>query len=531
MAGNRGPTEEEGQSLSRSFLRFAQNMYARHTLLLRVAGIMAILLFAFCAGMAPHWDYEYPLHVDEWKTIGYTQSMLEGGQETGYANKAGFYMFLGALESTTGLSWAGLYRFGPGVLVALLAFLVYAFGRRDGFGWAAALFVPLIPTSIRTLGPTFLVGISTSLIFIPVTLLVLHRLEAGDMRQRLLLLILILGALFFYPPTGGIIIALAALYLATAVIKALAVRRYRAAGSLSTTIALGVLIPIIILAVWLPDLTKTVLRLTLEGDPGLVRYLGINTGFLEALGIIAVALFVWGVFAFMLDRRYGLRTYILPAFVMLLSLFLYFVYPRYQLGYSLLYERSWSYLGLFMVILAGYGIAYYFWSIPALANKVRYLLPYRPRDLTHLILVAVGVIVIAAALTTGLANNERERYANYYHMVDEQIYADFVWLGQHTIPGHKVVMMEPSLAWAYPPIAGPGNTVALARSAPYHYNVVDRVREVLVTGNVNTDWLRDQNVSVMYTLLPGRKPYRQLNNSDMPEVRPGVYLVPIQQDL
>lgn len=527
------------QRRARGSLSLAQDIYLRHTLLFRVAGIAALLFLAFCVGMGPHWAYEYPLHVDEWFALGFAQSTLDGGSlqysnpygpgEISYHHEMGFHLLLGFLKATTGLSWMGLYRVAPGLLMVFLVFMVYALGRRDGFGWAAALFVLLIPTSIRTLGPAFLVPVSAAMIFIPATLLVLHRSESESRGQSLwLLLFLLVGTLFIYPPTEGIVTALVVLYLAALVIEALAARRKRAAGNLMGAILIRMLIPVVVLGIWLPSLSRITLQEAMPGGETwkMVSYMGANTGFFEAFGIAAVILFLYGVLVFILRHQYGLRTYILPAFVLIILLFLNIVYPRYQLGPEILYERGWLYLGMFMAIMAGYGVAYYLRSIPALTRKATMLLPRISSNWSYIILVGIGVAVIAASITTGLVSKEREQYAGYYHMMDDQMYADFVWLGQHSVSGHNVVMMEPSLAWAYPPVAGPGNKVAGAVSAPLPSEWADQVREVIVTGNVDAEWLMQQGVSVVYTRLPGSQEYTQLANSLLFEIRQGVYLVP-----
>jgi hypothetical protein len=58
----------------------------------------------------------------------------------------------------------------------------------------------------------------------------------------------------------------------------------------------------------------------------------------------------------------------LPLFTLLLLAFLVFFFPMYQLGPDILYERGWLYLGLLMACFAGYGVALYFQSIPAIAH-------------------------------------------------------------------------------------------------------------------------------------------------------------------
>ena len=132
---------------SQALLSFAIEFCSRHSATFQLAGLVGILLFSFWAGMSPHSDYPYPLHVDEWFAIGYAQSTLDAGGlqypnpyqqwEISFHPEMGFHLLLGFLKTTTGLSWMGLYRFAPGLMLALLAFLTYSFGRQAGFGWAA----------------------------------------------------------------------------------------------------------------------------------------------------------------------------------------------------------------------------------------------------------------------------------------------------------------------------------------------------------------------------------------------------------
>lgn len=513
----------------------------RHGRLLEVAGVAAILLLSFWVGMGHHWDYKYPLHADEWAGLGFAQSTLDAGRlqypnpyrdkEVNYNPEMGFHLLLGFLKATTDLSWLGLYRIAPGIVLALLAFLVYAFGRRDGFGWAAALFVLLIPTSIRTLGPAFLVPVSAAMLFIPVTLIVVHRMEAGGRGQSLwLLLVLVGGTLFVHPPTEAVVTALAASYLAALVVGAIALRHYGTAMNLVVAVGIRMLIPAVVLGMWLPADTALTVERSVSGDPlSISSLLGSNTGFFGAFGVLGVALFLGGAFAFVWDRRYGLLTYVLPAITGVLLWFLLFVYPRYQVGPSIVYERGWLYLGLFMAVFAGYGVAYYFRSVPALTRGAAAVVPRLSSGWMRVLLLGAGIGVVTAAIATSLLGEERSEYASYYRMIDDRTYADFTWIGQHTVPGHNVVVMEPSLARSYPPVAGSGSRVWRTILAPRSQRWATQVHEILVSGDVETSWLRARGVSVLYTCFPGSEGCTAVNNSDLLEVRRGVYLAPPQE--
>lgn len=498
---------------------------------------MLILAFAFWAGMAPHFSYRYPLHVDEWLALGYAQSMMEEGSlqypdpfsssaQISFHPEMGMHLLLGFLETATGLSWMGLYRVAPGLLMALLALLTYALGRRDGYGWAAALFVPLIPTSVRTLGPTLLVPVSVAALFIPVTLLLLYRLEGRNMGVSLWLLLLIIGGtIFVHPTTEGAVTGLAVLYLLALLAETIAGRRYLAATGLVIAVAVRMLIPAIILGIWIPSLSKSLAEEALGGStPQTLIHLGLNHGFFEAFGKGPVVFFMAGVFLFVSSSRYGLRSYVLPSFVGLLLLFLLHLYPRYYFGPSPLYERGWVYLGFSMSLMVGYAVGTYFRSVSGISRRLAALVSPQASGGLRVMLLGLGVGVVALAMITSITSRERKQYAGYYHMVGDQIYADFLWLGQYADQGQSVALMEPSLAFAYPVLAGGEKRPLAAVPAPSLNPWVKQIHEMLRMGKVDERWLSRQAASVVYTRMPGTQTLKQLDSANLIEVRPGIYL-------
>lgn len=515
---------------------------SRNSAVLRLTGLIGILLFSFWIGMSAHWDDPYPLHVDEWFAIGYAQSTLDAGGleypnpyrqgEISFHPEMGFHLLLGFLKTTTGLSWMSLYRVAPGVLLALLGFLTYSFGRRAGFGWAAAMFVSLIPTSVGTLGPAFLVPVSAAMLLIPVTLLVLHAMgEKSDGKSLWILMLILAGTIFVHPTTAVVVTALAGLYLLSFVGEAFARRRYRAGVKLLLAVGVPIMIPVVILGLWIPSLSQKILEQSAPGLSGPASRLGLHTGFTEAFGILGVMLFIMGLFLFIARSDFGVRSYILPGLTGLLIAFLFFVFPTYQIGPGPLYGRGWLYLSLFMVIFAGYGAAVYFRSIPAIARTVAARFGRRLDAWTAVALWAVGTAVVVLAFISGPFNNERRHaYSGYYRVVNERIFADFRWIGRYASPEQTVAMGEPSIAWAYPPVAGPGTTVFQTISSPGTNRRVQKVRQMLSLGEADVSWLRRAGISVFYTCRPLFFTCEELTNDDLFKIRRGVYLVPDSSD-
>ena len=140
-------------------------------------------------------------------------------------------------------------------------------------------------------------------------------------------------------------------------------------------------------------------------------------------------------------------------------------------------------------------------------------------------------MVVLLALTTSLtANTEGQTYSQYYHVINDSIFTDFQWIGQHTSAGRLVAMGEPTIAWAYPAVAGPGRDVFHAIASPNVSNRTDKLRGMLESGEVDVTWLRKSGVSVFYTCRPRTFSCSEMDNNDLFKVRRGVYVVPDSAD-
>jgi hypothetical protein len=368
------------------------------------------------------------------------------------------------------------------------------------------------------------------MLFIPVTLLVLHTMEEKSRGKILwLLLVLIGGAIFVHPPTEVVITVLSVLYLAGFVVEALLQKRFGEGINLLVAIGIRTVIPVAILGLWLPSLSQDVLEQSISGaSSSAIALLGLHSEFPQAFGIVAVAISILGIFLFII-RGDGVRSYMLPLFTLLLLVFLVFFFPMYQLGPDILYERAWLYLGLLMAFFAGYGVALFFQSVPAIARAMASWLRLTPGSGSWMavLLRLVGVAVVLLALTSGLvADGKRQKYSQYYHVINDSIFADFRWMGQHSLPGQMVAMGEPSLGWAYPPVAGPGTEVHQVVSSPWTNKEANKARVMLASGEVDVPWLKESGVSVFYTCRPRTFVCEEVENNDMFKVRHGVYLIP-----
>jgi hypothetical protein len=366
-----------------------------------------------------------------------------------------------------------------------------------------------------------------ALLFIPVTLLVVHRMDARARGESLwLLMVLIGGTLFIHPTTEAVVTGFTALALGLAFVQAVAAREFRGAASLAVGIGVRLAVPAVVLTVWLPGTPAAIAQQALVGElGGIAASLGFNQGFFGAFGAPGVLLFIAGLVLFTMHARYGIMGHVLPITTVLLALFLLWLYPRYTIGPAPIYERGWLFLGLFMVILAGYGAGMYFRAIPAMTRALAGGLSAGRRAWVSAPLAAIGVAALGVALLMGLTGDDRFRYTLQYRMVTEAMVADMAWIGSHRPDDANRVFMEPSLSFTFPPLAGVGNVPWRSSVTPETDWVIQKAWQMLGSGELDMDFIPRQGIYLIYTCLPGAGRCTELKAS-LPEIRKGVYWLP-----
>jgi len=141
------------------------------------------MALAFYIAFISHQGYPYLLHIDEWVHLANSEAILKAGSTTfndpflgvsatGLSSnlEAGFHLFWGIFHQISGISWLTIFKYFPGIIFIITILSTYIMANRLGFGWEAALFTCLIPTSVGILGPGFLVPVAMGLLFIPLSL-------------------------------------------------------------------------------------------------------------------------------------------------------------------------------------------------------------------------------------------------------------------------------------------------------------------------------------------------------------------------
>ena len=465
-----------------------------------------ILALAFYMALWPRLNYPFPLHVDEWMHLGYTTQLLSaghvnypdpfhGGQwEVGGHPETGYYLWLGTLLLSTGSHWLLLARLMPALVLGIIAFVAYAWGRKWGFGLEAAFFTTFIHTTIRFLGPAFLVPVTLGLVFFPLCLILLDKLEQ-DWRP-LPLIMLSLAALFLIHGTTAVAVGFVlVVYLLFYLTLSKSPRR-----QLLPALSCLLLIPVSVLVIYLWNQSFVMKQIK---DIISAEHLPMPpiSSPLPQLGYIMLALAVVG-FGFLIVRG-GWRNYALIIPTVILLFFVQFYRRWFQVGPDILYERGWLYVMLLMALIAGYGLSQLRqWGL-RIYKRWRW-----GASLVYLLLV----LVVAVSLVQRMGGYAKE---DYYHVIDVPTYYDFVWIREE-LPQSSVALLNPYIAWAFFPITG--KYVYTAQAAPWGVKEAAEIRQFMAEGALDTSWLEERNIDLIYSPYP-------LQNPDLVEVRDKVYIL------
>jgi hypothetical protein len=171
-------------------------------------------------------DYPYPVHVDEHYHLSHQAAIERQGRigildpydgepqpaplfsVQGFRDERGFDVAMAQVHEVTGLSLVAQARIAPAVEAAILAAVLYATLWPAPGALASAALVALVPTTVRFLGPGFLVPSAFALPWVVTALHVSLKAEGG--RRLAALALLETGAFFLHLVLGTLTLATAA---------------------------------------------------------------------------------------------------------------------------------------------------------------------------------------------------------------------------------------------------------------------------------------------------------------------------------
>lgn len=451
--------------------------------------LILILLIAFYLNFTPHMDYSYPVHVDEWTNFAYSQSLINS-KNTVFIEpfigekiiendlEIGMRLFLALFKEITGLEWLYVVRYLPSVIFLITVLSVYVFASKSGYGLQAAFLAAMIPTSVRLIGPGFLVAVGVGILFIPLSLFIAHY-----SKKYSILLIYIVFLFLLHPPTALAIILLLIPYI---------VLNYGKDTPHSKKLAITLLFAFLIS---LPRLYFLVFP-TAEAIISPTNYfLPPAPEVFKVYGYIPTFLFVLGIFY--ISMNYDSKGYslVVASILLLLPIVLF---ARYQIGYGIIYDRNFSYLMILMGIIGGYGLANMYNSIKVRrGGRVLYLL---------IILLTLGTSITSHASSP------------YYHVIDNTKYDDFIWIKNNMGDIKGITVLDPWTAKAYVPITGRFvySHIPLGPSQ-YTFQRNNEIYQFFKNKGKNSSFLTSNNISIVYT-------DSLIDNSELVKIKPRIYL-------
>jgi hypothetical protein len=474
--------------------------------------LLLVMALAFYVAFIPNSGYPYPVHIDEWSNWAYSSAIVEEGSiivkdpflgeswldlssislsDLGYYFEVGYLAFWGIFQRISNIPWIVIIRYFPSIILMMTALTVYIMGRRLGFGWEAAFFAGLIPTTVGILGPAFFVPVAMGLLFIPLSIFVAFNFRG--LKSYIVLFIFTTALLLIHAVTAiGLIIV-----LIPYIMISLKSEFWHALG-----VALALLIPCLAPFLVVPDQMLVMAREMFSYNP-LPEYVDYPR-IIKAYGYLPVAFCLLGIF--ILAWRGGRNNYSLILGLLLL-LIIMAIFFTFNYGMPRVYDRGLFWLMFMMSIVAGTGLmAVKRIKLPeGIASGLR--MPLITQNLGNILsLIVVGIVLFLVI--------PARQDMPYYHMIDTQDYAAFVWIRDNVGGEYDKAILDPWKATAFTAITG---KYVYTRIHAYPKPSDEEARKFLDDGCIDTDFLKQNEISVVYS-------QGECNNPELIEVREGVYL-------
>jgi len=460
------------------------------------------------ATFIPHLSYPYPLHVDEWEHLARSSAIMPAGgitsvdPLTGSAInvsselEAGFHVFWGVFQAISGISWIDIYRYFPAIIFVFTLLAVYILARREGFGWEAAFFVCLIPTTAGILGPAFLVPVTTGLFFTPLVLFL--AINYRTFWAYLIIFLFVCFLLAMHAPSAILLIVIVAPYILINLKS-----NFRHSLSLSSALIL----PLIITLPLTFDLIATSARELIEPHyhQEFVRLPQIITVY----GYLPVMVLLIG--SVVLGKNYGPKSYGLLLGLVLILL-VQCIFNVFHYGIPLLYVRGLLYGMLMMSIVAGAGLM----AVQKMRLDFNILkgleTTWIGNNLGKFLSIAIilGILIIAIP--------ERMN-TPYYHIIDKTDYQAFAWIRDNVDDRYEKAVLEPWKGAPFAAVTGK-HVYSWISASPTERDI--QAREFFENDCRDTAFLKQNGVSIVYTRWV-------CDNPDLVRVRKYVYLLELEK--
>jgi len=477
--------------------------------------LVPILGLAFYMAFIPHLNYPYAVHIDEWVHIAYSNSLLSAGNVfhldpfTGYQwsfdtvglLELGYHLPFAVFYRISGISWMDIARFAPSITFVFTVLSVYILARRFGFGWEAAFFTCLIPTTVGIMGPAFMIPVAMALMF---AVIILHlAFNFKTFWSYLSICVLISFIVILHATSAVLVIMLLVPFI---------ILRMKGEFKHSLFTILAVAIPFLLTLPWTYNLIASQAgKLFIQQPlPAYHDFLKIITGY----GYLPIIFCLVG--TFVLTAGGNWKNYSLVGGLLVMVAMLATFYTLHY-GVATIYLRGLLFTMLIMGIVAGAGLmALRKLELPWLTST---------RISKPPIIRAIGVLLCLAAIgvTLYIAIPDRVN-ENYYHMIDEEDYEAFVWIRDNVDVNHQKAILDP---WKATPFTALTEKYVYTRTHMSRTARDNTAYDFIKNGSTDTSFLRKNGISVIYTRLGSGSQAAEFasSNPDLVEVIKNIYLL------
>lgn len=463
--------------------------------------LLPVMALAFYIALIPNINYPYPVHIDEWVHIAHNNALMQtgdlsyndpfsggGGGGLVVTLESGFHVLFGVFYKLSGISWLSIVRYVPSLIFAFTALCTYVLARRHGFGWEAAFFACLIPTTVGIMGPAFFIPMAICLPFVPLSLFLIFNYRT--LWSYLLLAVFVCFMIITH--------ATSAVCLMLILIPCVLFYLKKEPKHGLILLLMGA-IPFLVTLPWTYGLISSTAKSLLVQQP-----LPANHDLPRILKIYGYLPFGVGLLGtFWLAFKGGVKNYSLVLGLLVLVAMLA-VFFTLHYGVDLIYLRGIIFTLFILGIVAGAGLM----AVKNLKLPDAIPVPGLARRIGYPLALALVVVILVIAIPA-------RQNTPYYHMIDDDDYATFVWIRDNVDDSYKRAILDSWKGTPFTAITGKyvHTKIHMAPDA-----TTRRADEYLAGGCRDTDFLRRNGISIVYT-------QQEVSNPDLVEVNKWVYLL------
>jgi hypothetical protein len=481
--------------------------------------LIIVLSLSFIMMFLPHLSNNYylPFHVDEWIHWSYTRAIIEQGSTTFLdpytgigvisSPEIGFHLASACFHWISTSNLVTIFVFMPAILGVFLSLTAFVIGQRSPrkFGLEAAFLVAFIPTTVRSLGPSFYTPSTLSLLFL---LFLIWLAQLKKTQSTLLIPVFIFSIFLIHPVTALAGVGILLVYAIFLLIE----KEYRFALYIGVLTVLPFILVVLFTKRWnnIIDWFLT----SVSGQQYLIQFNlpNISISFTD-LGLLTWVFLIIGVILVFIREKALLRTLSISliAFIIVIGL-----YDKFSYGFPSIYERMFLYLFLLVVFIAGYGLYETRQAFTDLMQKKRFK-PFKKRIKSINILLPVTLCIVILLIAVPAHLN-----TPYYQMINEQEYENFTWIHDHiddyrdTNHSYNRAAVDPFKASPFSAVTGI-YTISSIMNPLYGYELNGKMHTFLKEKCTDTSFLDTYKLSVIYG---------EVLNTNLTKIHDQVYIYP-----